>query len=174
MACGKKVPADLQPTLDSVKPEARKLAADAAKQCAAVFVSAKVSPAPLGCKVGDRSHLAELLHVPGAAKSPLVAEANVWNIEFSCHMPAEGTDGTCEVPLESMREAVYETAADVNHVPDKVDGNCNKPTTANCEQVNVPSNHRASVDALDYHIRLPVDGAPSGSFVDTVVVLAHP
>jgi predicted small lipoprotein YifL len=168
-SCGKKVPSDIQPTLEAIRPEARKVADAAAAACAAELKSGHFTVSAAGCSSKLLPGETVIPVVPSPAKgTSLESNPMVLDVETTCNAPTSPNE-SCGTSLGSLKGA-FNKGPGANRTRNVVDGNC-KSTSTDCEEVIVPSQSAADEASTDLRIVKPVSGGPAGATVEVRVIL---
>ena len=169
VACGKKVPSDIQPTLDAIRPDARRAADAAAKACAAQFTSSRFTVTGKTCATNTLPGETLVPIIPSPAKgTALETNPLVLEVETMCSAPVAPGEW-CGSSLGALHNAFPRQGS--GRVRNVVEGNC-KATSTDCEEVVVPSQRAADETSADLRIVKPVSGGPAGATVELTVVLA--
>jgi len=167
--CGKKVPSEVQPALDAIRDEARKVADAAAKTCGAQFVSGQffVSGKSCGAKVLPGQELVPQIPSP-ATGTALESNPDVVEVETSCNAPME-SGMSCGQGLGTLRHAFK--PGDFQSGNWATSENTCKSSPSNCEMVEVPSRMVKDTKSVDLTVVRPMVGGPPGGTVTVKVTL---
>lgn len=167
-SCGKKVPSDIQPTLDAIRADARSVADTAAKTCAAQFASGRFTVTGTGCGVNKLPGETMVPETPSPAKgTALETNPLVLEVETTCSAPVRAGEA-CGSSLGTLHKAFSGPGA--NRMRNVAEGNC-KSTSTDCEEVIVPSQRAADETSADLRIVKPVSGGPAGATVEVTIIL---
>jgi hypothetical protein len=168
-ACGKRVPDEIKPTLDAIRPDARKVASAAAAACSAQFASGRFTVTKSGCRANKLPGEDIVPTVPSPAKgTSLESNPGVLDVEVTCYAPTRPTEA-CGMGLGSLHNAISPPGA--NRTRNVAEGNC-KTNATDCEEVIVPSQSALDERSTDLRIVKPVAGGPAGATVEVTVILA--
>lgn len=168
-ACSKKVPTDLQPTLDAIRPEARKVADAAAQVCSAQFTSGRLTVTPKGGGTNLLPGETVVPVVPSPAKgTPLELNPLVLEVETSCYAPT-GPGVSFGSALGSLHDVFHGPGA--SRTRRVVEGGC-KAASTDCEEVIVPSQRATDERSADLRIVRPVSPGPAGATAEVTVILS--
>jgi hypothetical protein len=167
--CGKKVPSEIRPTLDDIRPEARKVAEAAAKECTDQFRSGRFKVTSTGCSANLLPGETLVAMPPSPAKgTPLESTPLVLEVQVVCNAPLTATE-SCGVSLDSLHHAFNGPGAGrTRHI---AEGDCKSGST-DCEEIVVPSQSAADETSADLRLIRPVSAGPAGATAETTVVLA--
>jgi len=173
-ACGKKVPSEVQPTLDAIREDARKVADAAAKTCGAQFASGQyyVSGKSCGAKVLPGQEMVPTIPSP-AKGTPLESNPNVVEVETTCNAPMASTGNaqeSCGMGLGNLHNA-FKPGDFQNGNWDTAENTC-KGSPSNCEMVEVPSRMVKDTKSVDLTVVRPMVGGPPGGTVTVKLTLA--
>ena len=169
VACGKKVPPEFRTTLELVRPDARRVADAAAKECAAQFASGRFTVTPKSCSVNKLPGETVVPITDSPAKgTPLETNPLVLDVTTVCNAPRSG-DEWCGNGLGALHNAIKGPGA--NRTRKVIDGDCRSSST-DCEDVISPSQSAADENSVDLRIVKPVVGGPPGATVEVTVILA--
>jgi hypothetical protein len=168
-ACGKKVPAELKPTLDAIRPDARKVADAAATACATQYASGRFTASAKGCAINLLPGETVVPTIPSPAKgTALDANTTVLDVLTTCNAPTTASE-SCGVSLGSLRNAI--TGPGAGRQRTVAEGNC-KAASTDCEELIVPSQRAADETSTDLRIVKPVSGGPAGATAEVTIILA--
>lgn len=169
-ACGKKVPSDIKPALEAVRTDARKVADDAAKVCAAQFTSGRYTATPKGCAINllPGEKVVPVIPSPAVGTS-LESNSLVLDVETTCWAPT-APGQACGSNLARLRRPPA-SGPGAGRARNAVEGNCKSDST-DCEEVLVPSQTAVDEASTDLRIVKPVAGGPAGATVEVTVIFA--
>lgn len=172
--CSKPVPAEIKPTLDAVREDARKVADAAAKTCGDEFASGQFYASPAGCGVKVLPGQSVVPSIPSpAAGTPLATNPNVAEVITTCWAPSGVGPGksqeSCGNNLGSLHHA-FGPGDFQNGNWSTPENTCTSSPTS-CEKVEVPSRYLKNTKSADLTIVRPMVGGPPGATAMIRVVL---
>ena len=169
LGCSKKAPPEIQPTLEAIRPEARRVADAAAKACAAQFSSGRFKVTPTSCSMEKLPGETMVPVVDSPAKgTSLETNPLVLDVTTFCNAPTSGNE-SCGNGLGSLHNAIKGPGA--GRMRKVIDGNC-KSSSTDCEDVISPSQSAADETSADLRIVKPVAGGPPGATAEVTIILA--
>lgn len=166
----KRVSPEVKPTLDSIRPDARTIAAAAAKTCADIVSSGRFTATAKGCSMNKLPGEDIVPSFPSPAKgSALESNAKVVDVTAMCNLPLPGsTTESCGAGLGSLHGVATGPSIRTRST---VESNC-KESPNDCEEIVAPSQYAKPEESADLRIVLPVAGAPKGANVEVTFVLS--
>ncbi|MEO8797523.1 MAG: hypothetical protein ABI551_06540 [Polyangiaceae bacterium] len=169
VGCSKHVPADVAPLVDSIKPDARAVAVEAAKACGDVLKSGRMTVTAKGCSLNVLPGETMVPELPSPAKgTALEANPNVANVFVMCNA-AVAPNLSCGSGLGALRRSPGYLPADTGP-RDPADSTC-KGSPTDCDEVLVPSRYFSTPGSADLRVVRPVIGGPAGATAEVTVVL---
>jgi len=169
VGCGKKVPAEFRTTIELVRPDARRVADVAAKECAAQFASGRFKVTPTSCSVNKLPGETIVPVIDSPAKgTPLESNPLVLDVTTFCNAPTSNNE-SCGNGLGALHDAIKGPGA--GRTRRVIEGNC-KSSSTDCEEVVSPSQSASDESSVDLRIVKPVAGGPPGATVEVTVILA--
>ena len=172
-SCGKSVPAEIKPTLDAVREDARKVADAAAKTCGDQFASGQFYASPSGCGIKLLPGQTVVPTIASPAKgTPLESNPNVADVMTSCMAPtgkSGNVEQSCGSDLATLHGAFHPGDFQSGNWS-KSEDTCKKSPTS-CEMVEVPSRYVKDAKSADLTIVRPAIGGPPGATVTVRFVL---
>lgn len=162
-ACGKKVPSEVQASIDKHHAAALKVATDASSACPAMKASAPFNPNPMAAPPPP----------PNPAKgTALESDPNVVDVLVMCSWtdPRGKGETMAGSGMPSLKNAAKVPTKQVTMPDDMATNTCAKNEN-DCEQVIVPSRYGTSAKSADLRI---VKKATDGGRVEVTVVFAVP
>lgn len=172
-ACSKKVPSEVQPALDAIRDDARKVADAAAKACGAQFASGQffASGKSCGAKLLPGQEIVPMIPSP-AKGTPLESNPSVVEVETTCNAPMASTANmqeACGIGLASLRNA-FKPGDFQSGNWDTSEDTC-KGSPSSCEKVEVPSRMVKDTKSVDLTIVRPMVGGPPGGTVSVKITI---
>jgi hypothetical protein len=173
-ACRKNVPSEVQPTLDAIRDDARKVADAAAKTCGAQFASGQFFASGKSCGAKVLPGQDVVPTIPSPAKgTPLESNPNVVEVETTCNVPMgseANAQASCGIGLATLRNAFK--PGDFQSGNWGTSENTCKGSSPNCEMVEVPSRMVKDTRSVDLTIVRPMVGGAPGGTVTVKITLA--
>jgi hypothetical protein len=172
--CSKKVPAGVQPALETVRGDARKVAEAAARICGAQFASGQFYATEKSCgsKVLPGQEVVPAFPSP-AKGTALESDPNVLEVETTCIAPLPSGGNvkeSCGQTLGYLRNA-FKPGDFRSGNWDTSENSC-KDSPSNCEMVEVPSRLAKEPSSVDLTVIRPMVGGPPGGTVSVKVTVA--
>jgi hypothetical protein len=172
-ACGKQVPSEVQPMLDAIRDDARKVADAAATTCGAQYTSGQFFVSGKSCGVKLLPGQVIVPSIPSPAKgTPLESNPNVVEVETTCNVPmgaATNAHESCGQGLGTLRNAFKPGDFQSGNWSTSED-TC-KSSPLSCERVEVPSRMVKDPKSVDLTIVRPMVGGPPGGTVSVKITV---
>ncbi len=169
VGCSKRVPADVAPLVDSIKPDALAVAVEAAKACGDILKSGRMTVTANGCSLNLLPGETMVPELPSPAKgTALEANPNVANVFVMCNASLTPSQ-SCGSGLGALRRSPGYLPADTGP-RDPADSTC-KSSPTNCDEAFVPSRYFSTPGSVDLRVVRPVIGGPVGATAEVTVVL---
>ena len=173
-ACGRKVPSEVQPSLDAIREDARKVADAAAKTCGAQYASGQfyVSGKTCGAKLLPGQEMVPTIPSP-AKGTPLETNPDVIEVETTCSAPMAASGNaqeSCGQGLAPLRNA-FKPGDFQNGNWGTSEDSC-KGMSTNCEKVEVPSRMVKDTKSVDLTVVRPMVGGAPGGWVTVKITVA--
>ncbi|MEO8877241.1 MAG: hypothetical protein ABI461_16730 [Polyangiaceae bacterium] len=168
-ACSKHVPSDVAPLVDSVRTDADAVAVVAAKQCAEMTKSGRMTASPKGCAINKLPGEEIVPETPSPAKgTALDTNPNVANVFVTCNVPTTPNEA-CGIGLGPLRPTPG--AVPVNRGPNDPAGSTCKSTPTDCNEVITPSHYLTTPGTADFRVVKPVSGGAAGATAEITIIL---